>query len=112
MWGKQEGGPKGGAVYDPTPVFDAATGDIHVVFSYCPSRYMSRPPISQAFELWEVTSVDMGLSWGAPRNLSSILPSKTLAPDEPEWCIRTGGGGGNGIQLVHGPKVGRLVVST
>ena len=110
LWGAQEGGKKGGAVYDPTPVYDDATGKIHVVFSYCPARYMSRPPISQAFELWEVTSDDRGLTWGAPRNLSAILPSKTLAPDEPEWCIRTGAGGGNGIQLAHGPNSGRLVV--
>jgi hypothetical protein len=110
LWGKQEGGIKGGAVYDPTPVFDAVTGAIRVIFSYCPARYMSRPPISQAFELWEVTSSDMGLSWGVPRNLSAILPSKTLAPDEPEWCIRTGAGGGNGIQIAHGAKKGRLIV--
>ena len=48
LWGPQEGGKKGGAVYDPTPVYDADTGRIHVVFSYCPARYMSRPPISQA----------------------------------------------------------------
>lgn len=110
LWGAQEGGKKGGAVYDPTPVYDDTTGKIHVIFSYCPARYMSRPPISQAFELWEVTSEDRGLTWGAPRNLSAILPSKTLAPDEPKWCIRTGAGGGNGIQLAHGPKSGRLVV--
>jgi hypothetical protein len=60
LWGKQEGGIKGGAVYDPTPVFDAVTGAIRVIFSYCPARYMSRPPISQAFELWEVTVEDPG----------------------------------------------------
>ena len=47
LWGKQEGGIKGGAVYDPTPVFDAVTGAIRVIFSYCPARYMSRPPISR-----------------------------------------------------------------
>ncbi len=110
LWGAQEGGKHGGAVYDPTPVYDETTGKIHVVFSYCPARYMSRPPISQAFELWEVISEDLGATWGAPRNLSAILPSKQLAPNEPKWCIRTGAGGGNGIQLAHGPNAGRLVV--
>lgn len=106
VWGAQEGGPKGGAVYDPTPVFDEASGKIHVVFSFVPSRYMSRPPISQAFQLWEVTSPDLGLSWTPPRNLSSILPGDS----EAQWCVRTAGGGGNGIQLAHGPKAGRLIV--
>eukprot|EP01043_Picozoa_sp_COSAG02_P033197 COSAG02_NODE_2256_length_9341_cov_36.469271_3_plen_270_part_00 len=110
LWGKQEGGKRGGAVYDPTPVYDHGTRKIHVVFSYCPARYMSRPPISQAFELWEVVSEDLGATWGTPRNLSAILPSKALAPNEPEWCIRTGAGGGNGIQLAHGASAGRLVV--
>lgn len=45
VWGVHEGGPKGGAVYDPTPVWDAATGKIHVIFSYCPARckYTMRP---------------------------------------------------------------------
>ena len=106
VWGPQEGGRKGGAVYDPTPVYDESTGKIHVIFSFCPSRYMSRPLISQAFQLWEVTSGDLGLHWSAPRNLSSLLPGD----GEAAWCQRTGGGGGNGIQLAHGPKAGRLVV--
>jgi hypothetical protein len=50
-----QGGRTGGAVYDPTPVVDS-TGAVRVIFSYCPSRYMHRPPIPQAFELWEVVS--------------------------------------------------------
>jgi hypothetical protein len=53
VWGSVEGGKKGGAVYDPTPLLDADTGAVHVIFSYCPSRYMSRPRIPQAFELWQ-----------------------------------------------------------
>jgi hypothetical protein len=53
-----------------------------------------------------VTSPDLGRSWSTPRNLSHILPTD----GEEAWCVRTGGGGGNGIQLAHGPRAGRLVV--
>ena len=38
VWGRAEGGPKGGAVYDPTPVLAAEGGRVHVIFSYCPAR--------------------------------------------------------------------------
>ena len=58
VWGKAEGGTKGGAIYDPTPTYDEVTGAMHVIFSYCPSRYMSRPEIPQAFEMWQVTSTE------------------------------------------------------
>ena len=37
VWGQHEGGPHGAAVFDPTPVFDAVTGTVHIVFSYTPS---------------------------------------------------------------------------
>lgn len=106
VWGAVEGGKHGGAVYDPTPLYDADTGTIHVFFSYCPSRYMNRPRIPQAFELWQVSSTDMGVSWGPPVNLSSV----PTPADEGPWCQRTAGGGGNGIQLKQGPHKGRLVV--
>jgi hypothetical protein len=92
--------------YDPTPLYDASTGQVHVFFSYCPSMYMSRPPIPQAFQMWQVTSTDQGGSWGAPVNLSAV-PTPTT---EDAWCQRTAGGGGNGIQLQEGPHKGRLVV--
>ena len=52
VWGKPEGGRHGGAVYDPTPLCDADTSTVRVFFSYCPARYMARPPIPQAFEMW------------------------------------------------------------
>eukprot|EP01045_Picozoa_sp_COSAG04_P013145 COSAG04_NODE_917_length_9428_cov_3.927109_4_plen_313_part_00 len=106
VWGKQEGGEKGGAVYDPTPVYDAVTGAVHIFFSYCPSRFMSRPKIPQAFEMWMVSSTDRGLSWAAPKNLSAVPTPANEAP----WCQRTAGGGGNGIQLQQGPHKGRLVI--
>mmetsp|Transcript_28324 Transcript_28324/g.84798 ORF Transcript_28324/g.84798 Transcript_28324/m.84798 type:complete len:507 (-) Transcript_28324:28-1548(-) len=107
VWGPKEGGPTGGAIYDPTPVVDSK-GVIHTIFSYCPARYMARPPIPQAFELWEVTSADDGLTWSTPRNLSAIEPP--LRPGEAPWIQRTAGGGGNGIRIQHGPFAGRLVV--
>jgi hypothetical protein len=107
VWGPTEGGVHGGAIYDPTPVLDSK-GVVHVIFSYVPARYMSRPPIPQAFELWEVTSADAGLTWSQPRNLSSIEPP--LRQEEPRWIVRTAGGGGNGIQIKHGSHAGRLVV--
>ena len=106
VWGPEEGGEKGGAVYDPTPVYDAVTGAVHIFFSYCPSRYMSRPKIPQAFEMWSVSSTDRGLSWAAPVNLSAVPTPANEAP----WCQRTAGGGGNGIQLQQGPHKGRLVI--
>ena len=69
---------------------------------------MTRPPIPQAFELWEVVSRDLGLTWGAPRNLSAL--AEPLRPGEPGWIQRTAGGGGNGILIRNGPHTGRLVV--
>lgn len=106
VWGKPEGGRHGGAVYDPTPLWDADTSTVRVFFSYCPARYMARPPIPQAFEMWSVSSTDRGLTWAQPVNLSAV-PSP---PDEPPWCQRSSGGGGNGIQLQQGPHKGRLLV--
>jgi hypothetical protein len=106
VWGAAEGGRHGGAVYDPTPLWDADTRTVHLFFSYCPSRYMSRPKIPQAFEFWQVTSTDLGLSWGAPTNLSAVPTPSNEGP----WCQRTSGGGGNGIQLQQGPHRGRLIV--
>jgi hypothetical protein len=107
VWGPSEDGAHGGAVYDPTPVLDG-NGGIHAIFSYCPSRYMARPPIPQAFQLWEVISLDDGVTWSAPRNLSMIEPP--LRAHEPEWIVRTAGGGGNGVRISNGPHAGRLVV--
>lgn len=107
VWGSHEGGVHGGAVYDPTPVA-LNNGTVRVIFSYCPSRYMTRPPIPQAFELWEVITHDLGLTWSAPRNLSDILPP--LREGEPDWIMRTGGGGGNGITVQNGQYAGRLIV--
>ena len=42
VWGPQEGGVHGGATYDPVPVLDR-NGVVHLIFSYCPARYMARP---------------------------------------------------------------------
>ena len=86
VWGPQEGGHKGGAVYDPTPVYDEATKTIWVLFSYCPSRYMARPAVPWAFEMWAIKSTDDGLSFSIPRNLSGVY-----TPGGARWCQRTAG---------------------
>ena len=130
VWGPQEAA---GAVYDPTPVYDAVTGTLWVLFSYCPARYMSRPQVPWAFEMWAITSTDDGRHFSAPRNLSGIPTPGFPAGSPPGhwcpngsktwhchgcntdgwcngWCQRTGGGGGNGIQLSAGAHAGRLLV--
>jgi hypothetical protein len=123
VWGAAEGGPHGGAVFDPTPVYDALQNTIHIIFSYKPSKYVNwsscvrqdnqtGPCTSGAYincteidptdpfgqQLFSVSSTDLGASWTFPRNLS-FAGGKT-------WCAKSGGGGGNGIQL----RNGRLVV--
>jgi hypothetical protein len=123
VWGPAEGGPHGGAVFDPTPVYDAVAGIIHIIFSYQPSKYVNwstcmrrdnqtgpctagsyincteiDPSDPSGQQLFSVSSTDLGASWTSPRNLS-FAGGKT-------WCAKTGGGGGNGIQL----RNGRLVV--
>lgn len=65
---------------------------------------MTRPPIPQAFELWEVTTADAGLTWSVPKNLSNTVPP--LRHGEREWIVRTGGGGGNGIRIQEGKHAG------
>ena len=57
---------------------------------------------------YSIRHKDAGATWGAPRNLSAILPP--LRPNEGEWIVRTAGGGGNGIRISSGPHKGRLVV--
>ena len=62
IWGPEEGGPHGGAVMDPCPVYDAATDTLHVFFSYNPAHYMRYaynhtghlPWLPQATEMWAV----------------------------------------------------------
>ena len=118
VWGAAEGGPAGGAVMDPTPVYDAATDTIWVLFSYDPAQYMRYahahgghlPNLAQATELWAVHSTSGGLHWSLPRNLSDVNRVERGSSPATRWGQRTAGGGGNGIQVTTGPRQGRLIV--
>ena len=120
-FGAAEGGPRGGAVFDPTPVVDTREGAataIHIIFSYQPARFINYStcnttgPESRRYigcraieeplanQLFSVSSHDAGETWGLPRNLTALVhPPST-------WCQTSAAGGGNGIQLQRG----RLVV--
>ena len=107
VWGPAEANA---SLFNPTPVYDADTGAVHVLFTYFRAKYMSHPPeyyqFPAALELWQITSTTNGRTWQAPVNISSV-PTPN---DEMAWCHRTTGGGGNGIQLRYGPQKGRLIV--
>ena len=44
-WGAAE---TNASLFNPTPVWDEETGEVHVVFAYFPVRYMTKPPIEWA----------------------------------------------------------------
>ncbi|CAJ1083231.1 sialidase-1-like [Xyrichtys novacula] len=75
-------------------VVDEEVGSVIVVYAICFHLYQCRPASTMMVE-----SVDDGLSWSKPRNLSVQLGVKAFAP-----------GPGFGIQKRYEPAKGRLVV--
>ncbi|KAG9279617.1 sialidase-1 [Astyanax mexicanus] len=75
-------------------VVDEQTGSVILVYSLCFHQYHCHPSSTMLVE-----SLDDGLTWSAPRNLSVQLGVKSFAP-----------GPGFGIQKRYDPSAGRLVV--
>ncbi|KPP75518.1 sialidase-1 precursor-like, partial [Scleropages formosus] len=75
-------------------VVDEETGSLLLLYSLCFHHYRCSPSSTMLVE-----SVDDGLSWSKPRNLSVQLGVKSFAP-----------GPGYGVQKRYPPAAGRLVV--
>ena len=105
-FGAEFAGPKGGAVWDPTPVASTRSGAVFVWFSFSSSDRASMRGLRTT---WMVSSNDDGRTWPTLRNMTSVLNAQHADPSLPltqRWSwIQTGGGGG-GIET----SSGRLVV--
>ena len=108
MWGTDEAGPHGGAVWDITPVFDKVNAVLHVLFSRQPARYnkpcTDKPQCEneeyaypQAREQWELVSHDLGATFSPPINRTSVLQGTWAAS---ACCVTFSGG--KGVQLRNG----------
>ncbi|XP_026798064.1 sialidase-1 [Pangasianodon hypophthalmus] len=75
-------------------VVDEETGSLMLIYSLCFYRYQCSPSSTMLVE-----SLDDGVTWSAPRNLSVQLGVKSFIP-----------GPGFGIQKQYPPAKGRLVV--
>ncbi|XP_033950509.1 sialidase-1 [Pseudochaenichthys georgianus] len=75
-------------------VVDEEVGSVILVYSICFHQYQCKPSSTMMLE-----SLDDGLSWSLPKNLSVQLGMKAFVP-----------GPGFGIQKRHDPAKGRLVV--
>jgi sialidase-1 len=94
-WGKlelihEEGGDAKVTIGNPCPVVDQSTGVIWLPFNRDNDR------------VFMTSSSDDGQTWAKPRDITESVKSENWT-----WYAT---GPGNGIQLVHGPHAGRLVI--
>ncbi|MDP6634922.1 MAG: exo-alpha-sialidase [Phycisphaerae bacterium] len=89
-------------------VYDKQTGRIHVLYNLFMWDFTS-PPKDVKGELGDmncrqftVTSDDEGRTWSKPRDISEMVGTKGAV-----MVV----GSGEGIQLTHGPRKGRLIVA-
>lgn len=95
---------------DPTPVVDAATGDVHLLYGRVPDDcglFCVPPGVGDnSMNIWQLSSSDNGQTWGDPVNLTSQVK-------DPAWRGIVPGPG-SGIQLHWQDDLparnGRLVV--
>ncbi len=99
----------GGTCGNPTPVVDEETGAIWIFMSYNDEFHAQKElPGYEAIDNWGERKVyynvsyDDGLTWNDLKNRTS-----ELLPESYTWDAI---GPGNGIQLRHGNKKGRLII--
>jgi sialidase-1 len=88
----------------PTPIVDARTGQIILVTNANPGGTSTTAcPIPCDRTAYAQSSDDDGLTWSAPRDITS----QVKLPTWNEWFVT---GPGHAVQLTQGPHTGRLVV--
>lgn len=91
---------------NPCPVFDEETGAIWLLMTHNLGKDHEKDIIQKTSQstrtVWIMASFNDGLNWNYPKDITSTTK-------KPEWgWFATGPG--NGIQIKHGPRKGRLVV--
>ncbi len=91
---------------NPCPVVDRSTGDIVLLMTHNPGNEheidIQAGTVAQGRTVWITRSSDDGITWSAPKNITS----QTKNPDWGWYAT----GPGIGIQLTHAPHTGRLVI--
>jgi len=91
---------------NPCPVVDEETGEIHLLLTHNLGSDHESDIIHKTSEstrtVWVMKSSDDGKIWTDPQDITSTTKKK-------EWGWYATGPG-NGIQIKHGPRKGRLVI--
>ncbi|MFZ9201533.1 MAG: sialidase family protein [Opitutales bacterium] len=90
---------KGEAYMDPCIAVDAKSGRI----SLFTTRWPTKDHSTKGNTLWLLTSTDHGQTWSKPTDITTQFLPPGFRP--------SGTGPGAGIQLLSGPKAGRLLVA-
>ncbi len=97
---------EGNTCGNPCPVVDQITGEIHLLLTHnLGSDHESdiiRKSSQSTRTVWVMKSQDDGKSWSEPKEITSTTKKK-------EWGWYATGPG-IGIQIMHGPHKGRLVI--